>query len=195
MSSCTIPDKRRSESSLKIARRSSTWSNMWDGSGHVQPGRLSSSRKRCTRGHLSRIGRRSTSKRCRECRTKCLQNEVGGTSAKSEEYASTKVGQVSARERCKIRSTRSRHAHSADGGPTRSNSEPKIHPNYIPCGQGITDTCIIVGHNYNFMQRARLGERMFNEQMAVLQTTAQILQEFCNKVASDLGGRSTGRQE
>ena len=50
------PDKRRSASSLKIARRSLTWPNIWDGIGHVQPGRLSAWRKRCTRGHLSRIG-------------------------------------------------------------------------------------------------------------------------------------------
>ena len=31
----------------------------------------------------------------------------------------------------------------------RSNSEPKIQQNYIPCGQGITDTCVIVGHYCN----------------------------------------------
>ena len=121
VSSCTIPDKRRSESSLKIARRSSTWSNMWDGIGHVQSVRLSSSRKRCTRGHPSRIGCRSTPKRCRVCRTKCLQNEVGGTSGKLEEYESTKTVQVAARETRRRRSTRSRHACSADGGPSRRN--------------------------------------------------------------------------
>ena len=34
----------------------------------------------------------------------------------------------------------------------RSNSEPNIQQNYIPCGQGITDTCIIVGHNCSFKQ-------------------------------------------
>ena len=77
----------------------------------------------------------------------------------------------------------------------RSNSEPKIQPNYFPCGQGITDTCIIVGHNCNFMQRARLGERMLNEQTSVVQTTAQMLQEICRKAASGLGSSGTGRQE
>ena len=58
----------------------------------------------------------------------------------------------------------------------RSNSEPKMQQNYIPCGQSVTDTCIIVGHNCNFMQRARLGERMPSEQMAVVSTTAPTLQ-------------------
>ena len=45
------------------------------------------------------------------------------------------------------------------------------------------------------MQRARLGERMLNEQMAVLQATGQILLVFCRKAASGLGSSSTGRQE
>ena len=49
VSCCPIPDKRRSASSWKIARRSLTWPNIWDGIGHVQPGRLSALRIRCTR--------------------------------------------------------------------------------------------------------------------------------------------------
>ena len=77
----------------------------------------------------------------------------------------------------------------------RSNSEPNIQQNYIPCGQCVTDTCIIVGHNCNFMQRARLGERMPSEKMAVVQTTAHILQDFGRKAASGLGDSSTGQQE
>ena len=42
---------------------------------------------------------------------------------------------------------------------------------------------------------SRLGERMLSEQMAVVQTTAQMLQEFCRKAASGFGVGSTGRQE
>ena len=114
---------------------------------------------------------RSTPKRCRVCRTKCLQNEVGGTSGKLEEYESTKTVQVAARETRRRRSDEiapcmfSRRRYNKKEAVTVSRKYSQI----TFCVDKVSQThAKLLDNNYNFMQRARLGERMLNEQMAGL---------------------------